>query len=66
MLMENLWRRIILALTEEWSQVLLAHELQRKGNKVASDGLQSPRRVSSYQYHVPIFLEDLCFLKGNT
>jgi hypothetical protein len=64
--MENLWGRIVLALTEERSQVLLAHELQREGNKVASDSLQSPCGVGSYHYHVPIFLEDFRFLKGNT
>ena len=64
--MENLWGRIILALAEEWSQVLLAHELQRERNKVASDGLEPPCRVRSYHYHVPIFLEDFLFLKGNS
>jgi hypothetical protein len=38
--MENLWRCIILALTEERSQVLLAHELQREANNMTPNVLQ--------------------------
>jgi hypothetical protein len=37
--MENLRGRIIFAFAEEWSQVLLAHELQREGNEMAPNGL---------------------------
>jgi hypothetical protein len=44
--MENLWGCIILAFAEEWSQVLLAHELQREGNNVTPNGLQLLHRVS--------------------
>lgn len=48
-LMENLWRCVILAFTEIWSQVLLAHEIQRERYKVASDQLQSVHRVGTFE-----------------
>ena len=47
--MENLWRCVIFAFTEIWSQVLLAHEIQRERYKVAPDQLQSVHRVGTFE-----------------
>jgi len=48
-LMKNLWRCIILAFTEERSQVLLAHELQREANNMTPNGLQPLHWIDTCQ-----------------
>jgi hypothetical protein len=51
-LMKNLWRCIILAFTEERSQVLLAHEFQREANNMTPDGLQPLHWIDTCQISI--------------